>query len=185
MQHTFVTGNHKHYTTPGNTIYITKYDSNPPPLNFRSFGIKDGLPRGSVTAFVQSDDGFVWFSVQKLGLVRFDGYHFRIFKPIAGDTTSLPDDYIFGIAKSHKNGLWLASAYGIIWFDLATYKAKLIPLPPAISPNSDGYGLLEDSRQRLWVYKYAGAQFFLYDSLNNKFTEKKIVLQQMHLQVKK
>ena len=67
---------------------------------------------------MQSDDGYVWLSIQKLGLVRFDGYHFRIFKPITGDTMSLPNDYIFGIAKSHKNGLWLASAYGIIWFDL-------------------------------------------------------------------
>ena len=105
-----------------NTIYITKYDSNPPPLNFRSFGYKDGLPRGYVTDFVQTDDGFVWFSIFNLGLVRFDGYHFRIFKHIEGDTTSLPNDFIIESAKSHKKGLWLASAYGIIWFDLATYK---------------------------------------------------------------
>jgi ligand-binding sensor domain-containing protein len=165
-------GQSKHYSTPDHTIYITKYDSNPPPLNFRSFGVKDGLPRGPVTAFVQSDDGYVWFSIQKLGLVRFDGYHFKIFKSLAGDTASLPDDYIFGIAKSHKNGLWLASAYGIIWFDLKTYKFKLIPLPPEYLRTGD-YGLLEDSRQRLWFYRYAGvSNFFLYDSLHNKFIGK-------------
>ncbi len=168
----FCYGQSKQYITPGSTIYITKYDSNPPPLNFRSFGFKDGLPRGTVTAFLQSDDGYVWFSIPKLGLVRFDGYHFRIFKPIANDSTSLPDDYILGMAKSHKKGLWLASAYGIIWFDLTTYKSKLIPLPSQYV-ESGGYGLFEDSRKRLWVYKFAGASsLLLYDFLNNKFTGK-------------
>ena len=167
----FCNGQSNHYSKPAvKTIYITKYDSNPPPLNFRSFGFKNGLPRGPVTDFVQTDDGFVWISIQKLGLVRFDGYHFRIFKPIDGDTTSLPNDYIFGITKSHKNGLWLASAYGIIWFDLATYKTKLIPLPPEYLYR-EAYGLFEDSRRRLWVYKFSGPpSLFLYNSLNNKFT---------------
>src|SRR5258706_3560953 len=91
----FCSGQSKQSTNPvDKTIYITNYDSNPPPLNFRSYGVKDGLPRGEVTDFVQSDDGFVWFSITKLGLARFDGYHFRIFKSIEGDTTSLPNDDI-------------------------------------------------------------------------------------------
>ncbi|HXL56343.1 MAG TPA: hypothetical protein VN958_08810, partial [Chitinophagaceae bacterium] len=131
------------------TIHITKYDSNPPPLNFRGFSFKDGLPRGEVTDFVQTDDGFVWFSVTRLGLVRFDGYRFRIFKTIEEDTTSLPNDHFFWIAKSHKKGLWLASPYGIIWFDLVTYKTRLIRLPVEFPIY---YHLFEDSHQRLWVY---------------------------------
>ncbi len=95
---------YKQYAKPDeNTVYITKYDSNPPPLNFRSFGVKDGLPRGPVAAFVQSDDGYVWLSIQKLGLVRFDGYHFKIFKPISGDTTpAFPMIIFFGIVKAIK-----------------------------------------------------------------------------------
>ncbi len=149
------------------TIYITKYDSNPPPLDFRSFGYKDGLPRGVVNDFVQTDDGFIWLAILKLGLVRFDGYHFKIFKPIIGDTSSLPDDYIFQIVKSHRNGLWIASASGIIWFDLATYKSYLIKLPVRFWPMF--YHVFEDSKQRLWVYW--GKQFYLYEHTSNKFTE--------------
>ena len=151
-------------------IYITKYDSNPPPLNFRSFGYKDGLPRGVVNGFIQTGDGFAWLAILKVGLVRFDGYHFKIFKSIAGDTTSLPDDYIIGITKSHKNGLWLAGAYSVIWFDLSTYKFKLIPLPPVYLLHPQNYALFEDSRQRLWIYNFSGASsLFLFDSLNNQF----------------
>ncbi len=149
------------------TIYITKYDSNPPPLNFRSFGYKDGLPRGVVNDFVQTDDGFVWLGILKVGLVRFDGYHFKIFKPIAGDTTSFPDDYIFQIIKSHRNGLWIASVRGIIWFDLTSYKTKLIPLPEKFWPMF--YHLFEDSQRRLWVFWEK--QFYLYEPASNKFIE--------------
>ena len=154
---------------PEKTIYITKYDSNPPPLNFRSFDLKDGLPRGEVNEFIQTDDGFVWFSLSELGLVRFDGYHFRVFNSFSEDTTSLPNEHITSMAKSHKNGLWLASTRGIIWFDLTTYKSKLIPLPAGMS--SLYYRLFEDSHQRLWLYY--SENLFLYESLHNKFTELK------------
>ncbi len=151
----------------GKTIYITQYDSNPPPLNFRSFGVKDGLPRGEVTDFVQTDDGFVWFTVTRLGLVRFDGYHFKVFKTTEDDSTSLPNDHFFWMAKSHNNGLWLASAYGIIWFDLISYKSRLIRLPAEFPGKF--YRLFEDSKGRLWIHY--DQILYLYEPGNNKFTQ--------------
>lgn len=163
----FCNGQSSRYSTPVNTIYITKYDSTPPPLNFRSFGYKDGLPRGVVNDFVQTDGGFTWLAVLKVGLVRFDGYRFRIFKPMVGDTATFPDDYIFQIVDSHRKGLWIASVHGIIWFDLVSYKSHLIKLPVKFWPMF--YHVFEDSKQRLWVYW--GTQFYLYDPLSNKFTE--------------
>ncbi|HMG66080.1 MAG TPA: two-component regulator propeller domain-containing protein, partial [Chitinophagaceae bacterium] len=149
------------------TVYIAKYDSNPPPLNFRSFTYKDGLPRGVINTFVQSDDGFIWLGILKIGIVRFDGYHFRIFNPIMKGTHGLFDDYIFQIVKSHRKGLWIASASGIIWFDFSTYKTRIIPLPPGLWRTF--YHLFEDSQQRLWVYWEH--KLYLYDASAEKFTE--------------
>ncbi len=68
--------------------------------------------------------------------------------------------------------MWLASPYGIIWFDLKTYKAKLIPLPSAFI-HAENYQLFEDTKQRLWIYKLLiyGRSLFLYEPVNNKFNE--------------
>jgi len=150
------------------TIYISEYDSNPPPLNFRRFDLNDDLPRGGIQDLVQTSDGFVWLSLYGVGLVRFDGYHYRVFKPVEGDTTSFPDEQTSYIVKSHKKGLWIVSTSGIIWFDLVTYKTRLIRLPSKLSSDS-WTNLIEDEQQRLWIF--GRKNLFLYEPKNNIFTE--------------
>ncbi len=59
--------------------------------------------------------------------------------------------------------------HGIVWFDLTTYKSKLIPLPAGMS--SLYYKLFEDSHQRLWIYY--SENIFLYESAHNEFIELK------------
>src|SRR5260221_6825842 len=58
-----------------------------PPASHYSFDVwqtEDGLPEHSVTAIVQTRDGYLWFGTYN-GLVRFDGVRFKIF-----DTSNTP-----------------------------------------------------------------------------------------------
>jgi len=52
-----------------------------PPASHYSFDVwqtEDGLPEHSVTAIVQTRDGYLWFGTYN-GLVRFDGVRFKDF----------------------------------------------------------------------------------------------------------
>ena len=50
-----------------------------------------GLPQNTVTAIVQTKDGYVWFGTQE-GLVRFDGVGFSIFD--TRNTKAMNDDWV-------------------------------------------------------------------------------------------
>jgi PAS domain S-box-containing protein len=44
------------------------------------WGSEKGFPGGSVSAFAQTPDGYLWIGTDK-GLIRFDGLDFRVFEP--------------------------------------------------------------------------------------------------------
>src|SRR4051812_16376549 len=46
----------------------------------KTWETEDGLPGNSVTAMVQTPDGYLWFGTFN-GLVRFDGVKFKVFTP--------------------------------------------------------------------------------------------------------
>lgn len=56
-------------------------------LVHKSWNGRDGLPQSSVFGLAQDRDGFMWLGTAA-GLVRFDGFRFRVFTP--GDTPALP-----------------------------------------------------------------------------------------------
>ena len=64
---------------------------------------ESGLPQDSVTAVVQSHDGYIWIGTYS-ALARFDGVHFTIF-----DTSSTP-----GLEGSRVTSLF-ESADGTLW----------------------------------------------------------------------
>src|SRR5271165_587698 len=49
-----------------------------PPYLIRSWQTEEGLPQNSVTALVQTRDGYLWLGTYG-GLVRFDGVRFTVF----------------------------------------------------------------------------------------------------------
>ena len=98
------------YSQPGNKnsnnlsneiIHISQYDNSLLPINFKLVDHGSGLPEWEIQQVVQTDDGYVWLSIWNYGLVRYDGYHFRSFIPIPGDSTSVPA-HISQISKSSK-----------------------------------------------------------------------------------
>ena len=50
--------------------------------------VDEGLSHDEVTSIVQDNDGFMWIGTRG-GLNRYDGYEFKIFNQIPGDSNSL------------------------------------------------------------------------------------------------
>ena len=58
------------------------------PVKFDRLSTRDGLSQNRVFDITQDQNGFIWIGTED-GLNRYDGYNFKVFKNIPGDTTSL------------------------------------------------------------------------------------------------
>ncbi len=70
-----------------------------------------GLPQNSVSAIVQTRDGYLWLGTQE-GLVRFDGVRFTIFD--TRNTPALSDDWVQALAESRDGTLWIGTSSGLV-----------------------------------------------------------------------
>ena len=74
----------------------------------RAWGVGQGLPQNSVTALLQTRDGYIWLGTYS-GLVRFDGVAFRIFN--RWNTPDLKNDQVTALHEDPDGGLWVGT-YG-------------------------------------------------------------------------
>ena len=73
--------------------------------------MENGLPQNTVTAVIQTRDGFVWLGTE-VGLVRFDGVAFQVF-----DRTSipaLPSGDIRCLLAAGDGTLWIGTSAGLV-----------------------------------------------------------------------
>ena len=66
--------------------------------------VQDGLPVNSITALLQSRDGYIWAATFD-GLVRFDGVRFTVYS--TGDSDELPSNRIVELMEAQDGSLWL------------------------------------------------------------------------------
>jgi signal transduction histidine kinase/ligand-binding sensor domain-containing protein len=82
----------------------------------RHWSSDDGLPENSVTAVVQTGDGYLWLATYA-GLARFDGVHFTIFN--SANTPGLQSDRLTSLFEDAHGDLWIGHERG----DLTRYHA--------------------------------------------------------------
>jgi signal transduction histidine kinase len=81
--------------------------------SFHHLTVDDGLSQSSNDFVYQDTKGFVWLSSID-GLNRFDGKQVKIYKSIAGDTTSLLDNNISSnFYEDEHSNLWFTTYEGI------------------------------------------------------------------------
>lgn len=76
----------------------------------------DQLSSSFVSCLAQSPHGFVWAGTGN-GLNRFDGYHFRQYKPVVGDTSSLPHKIVTALFTDRHGTLWVGTGKGLAKYD--------------------------------------------------------------------
>ncbi len=85
---------------------------------FRNFSQDDGLSGSDVTAIVQDNYGFIWIGTNN-GLNRYDGYSFKQYKKIPGDSASLYTNTITRLFI-HDDDLWIGTVVGISSYNRET-----------------------------------------------------------------
>ncbi len=61
----------------------------------------NGLPQNSVSAIVQTRDGYIWFGTQE-GLVRFDGVRFTVFDH--SRRGAIPHNFVTALLEDQRRG---------------------------------------------------------------------------------
>lgn len=111
----------------------------------QAWGSAEGLPQNSVTAILQTRDGYLWLGTFG-GLIRFDGHAFTIFDP--GNTPGLASARIVRLHEDHDGVLWIGTESGLTRYDagrFTTYSTS------DGLPHDGVLALMADRRGRLWI----------------------------------
>jgi DNA-binding NtrC family response regulator/ligand-binding sensor domain-containing protein len=121
---------------------------------FQHLTVADGLPNNHVKCIIQDHLGFLWFTTQN-GLVKYDGYDFKIYAPEPNNPHSLSTRDPISVIEDHLGDLWIGTwSDGLIKFDRKTETFNNY-LPDENDPHSlitDGvYIMYEDNDNTLWL----------------------------------
>ncbi|SEB15025.1 hybrid sensor histidine kinase/response regulator transcription factor [Pedobacter hartonius] len=132
-------------------------------LAIKNYSINDGLPSKNTTCTIKDRNGFLWIGTQN-GLCKFDGYQFKTFIKIPGDSSSLTNNYINVITEDKKGRIWVGTLDGLNLFDPLTGKFKRFyhrdQVPGSLS-NNKIWALLADKNNNIWIGTDDGFNRFL------------------------
>ena len=128
-------------------------------VSFQRVSIPQDVPAHLCSAIVQDREGLLWFGTQG-GLVRYDGYDFRVFRSNPGDPTTLGGNYVRALLVASDGRIWVGSFSG----GLSVYDPRTETFTrfrhDARDPHSLSYdrveGLAETADGRIWIATTAG-----------------------------
>jgi ligand-binding sensor domain-containing protein len=131
---------------------------------FREFAVstisfKQGLASASVTSVLAAKDGSVWVGTSD-GLTRWKTGQFTIYRKSGSrqperpalrsavheiTDSGLPDNYTFSLFEDARGRIWVSTRRGVAWFEDGRF------IPVARVPGADGYSIVEDSAESIWI----------------------------------
>jgi len=132
------------------------------------WGTDQGLPQNTVTAILQSNDGYIWFGTE-LGLVRFDGLRFTVFDK--GNVPELRSNVVDALLEDRVGNLWIGTlGGGLTRYSGGTFTT--FGTKEGLSSDSV-LSLLEDHAGNLWIgteggglNRFRDGHFSLFDVKN-------------------
>jgi len=117
--------------------------------------VEEGLSHNEVTSIVQDNDGFIWIGTRG-GLNRYDGYEFKVFNQIPGDSNSLVNPSIESLFVDSKGNIWIGTKSG----GVSKYNPYLETFKNIISnyknssnflPSNRILSFFEDRKGKIWI----------------------------------
>lgn len=118
---------------------------------FHSYKAATETPYGDVTQLLEDSHGYLWISTLN-GLVRFDGFDYKLYKRVKEDITSIPHDVCFSLFEDSKQQLWVATGRGLAIYNRE--KDNFISVPIQGRVRKGVYKILEDQDGTFWSLTY-------------------------------
>lgn len=107
--------------------------------------MENGLPQNTVTALLQTQDGFIWLGTEA-GLVRFDGNSFQIYDH--NSDAAIPGNDVCCLVQGSDGSLWIGTGEGLARWQ----RGKFRPYSTADGLPSNGIrALARTSDGRIWA----------------------------------
>jgi len=122
-----------------------------------------------INCFYESDSSTFWIGSDGSGLIKFNYNNglLKKFLPNESNTKSISSEYVDGIIPDENKGLWLATRYGLNYFDFRTGQFKLFSEESGLCNNTI-YTMEKDKEGKLWLGTSNGLS--CYDPHTNEFT---------------
>ena len=119
---------------------------------FSRYTVDMGLPNSALTALAQDRDGFIWIGSQS-GLMRFDGYHFRMYQHDPHDPGSLPSNFVQSLYADARGYLWVGTANaGLARYDPRRGRFFSYPVGGSSGISAANVeAVIDDGDQGLWI----------------------------------
>jgi ligand-binding sensor domain-containing protein/sensor histidine kinase YesM len=139
-------------------IVLIKTLSSVAQYNFQCYTTKDGLPNNFINYIYKDSFGFIWLATPN-GLACYDGYKFKNFYNIPGDSKSLPNNNVTGITEDKNGNIWLGLWGGVALYNRKSNQFKALKL--AFENDFDAVQhIFCDSKNRIWVATWLGHYLF-------------------------
>jgi signal transduction histidine kinase/ligand-binding sensor domain-containing protein len=127
-------------------------------MSFTHFSKAQGLSNFFVNDLLRDKQGFLWIATFS-GLNRYDGYNFKIYNSVVGDTTTLCTNGVHTLAEDSLGRIWAQCDFG-----LSVYDREKDQFVRILSDKNDQYSLVDnnltfiliDSKGTLWVGSQKG-----------------------------
>jgi ligand-binding sensor domain-containing protein len=80
-------------------------------IKFNNISIKNGLSQSSANCIFQDSQGIMWIGTED-GLNKYDGYSFKVYKPLQEDPFSISSSRITAISEDKNGNLWIGTNGG-------------------------------------------------------------------------
>lgn len=119
---------------------------------FKHIDVSNGLPSNSIRSIYKDKDGFMWFGTLT-GLSRYDGYNFKNYFHIDGDSCTIPDNAVIDIQEAEGNKLILETMKGYAVLNKITevFSTDLSPIfPETYGKNISKLHIQSDNK--IWMF---------------------------------
>ena len=139
-------------------------------FSFKRLEPEHKFPGGTVQKIFQDSQGFMWFATLN-GLIRFDGYSFKVFKSDPTNSTTISDNKVLDLKEDKQGFMWVSTFQGLNRFNPETelfdrYDHDLAD-SKSFSDNKP-YRLLKDKNDNIWIGTLKG-NINRYDFDNKNF----------------
>ena len=78
--------------------------------------VDEGLINGNIHRISQDEHGFVWLATEN-GLVRCDGFDYRVFQTSASEENSISHNFVNAVSPEINQSIWIGTMAGLDRFN--------------------------------------------------------------------
>ncbi|HRH59418.1 MAG TPA: two-component regulator propeller domain-containing protein [Chitinophagaceae bacterium] len=145
------------------SLFGQSITAQPNDIKFERLNSENGLSYNKVQCILQDKHGYLWFGTVN-GLNRYDGYTFKVYENVSGDSSSLAGNDIVSLYQDKEETMWIG---GLI-SSFTAYNPHTEKFTNYFLPNvkTEIHDFLEDENGLLWMA--SGVGLFSFDKKKGK-----------------